>query len=337
MSAESDAVLASIDAALEAGDGARALRLADAALEKSPESADLHHARGAALRGLDRSEEALLAFARALEIDPEMADAYLDSAEVLTDDVGDDVAALDVLARADGRLREDVARAEVALLRGVALARLEDFTGALRAFEGAARLDPDNPDIPVEQATVLIEVLRIEEAEAALVAGLKLAEDNARAHQLLGFIADYTGRRREAEEHFRKAAALDPRTPARPPRLSESEFDAAVEAALKQVPEPFARHLANVEVSVENYADRDFCRRHDCSPMTLGLYVGTPLTLRDASGEQVPDRIVVFQRALENTSRDETELIEEIAVTLKHEIGHLLGFEEQDLVDRGYE
>ena len=179
-------------------------------------------------------------------------------------------------------------------------------------------------------------MLRLEEAESALRLSAELGYDEPRLYQLLSFVLDYTGRRDEALEAHRQAAARDPEIPSAPIRMNEEEFDAAVEAALSRVPERFARHLDNVEISVQNFPDRDFCRHHDCGPMTLGLYVGTPLTLRENEARGLPDRIVLFQRSLESASSDREELIREIAITLKHEIGHFLGMEEDDLHDAGH-
>jgi predicted Zn-dependent protease with MMP-like domain/cytochrome c-type biogenesis protein CcmH/NrfG len=330
--------LARIDAALVAEDAPRALAEAQAALARWPGEPELYHAKGVALRADEKPEEALDALREALTRDPALTDASLDAAEVLVEDMTDPVSALEVLAQARRHAQEPAHLVEIEFLRGVALAQLEDFTGALAALDAAARNDAAHADVQAERGSVLIELLRLDPAEAALRESLRLAEENARAHELLAFLLDYTGRREEAADHFGRAAALDPELPSQPPRLVQAEFDAAVDLALAALPAPFRERLANVEVAVEDYASKDFCRRHDCSPTVLGIYVGTPLTERQPSQPQaLPDRIVLFQRSLENSCRDRDELVEEIAVTLKHEVGHLLGFSEEELHERGYE
>jgi predicted Zn-dependent protease with MMP-like domain/Flp pilus assembly protein TadD len=331
-------VLQRIDHALASGEASRALVLAEDAARDHPEDPEVRHALGVALRGLERFDEALDQFAAATRLDPGQADAWLDAAEVLVEELGDDVRALDVLAGARKRLREPQHLAEVELLRGIALANLEDYTGALRALDEAAGLDPEHPDVGTERGAVLIELLRLEEAEAALRSAIRTVPEDARAHSLLAFVLDYTGRREESAKQFARAGELDSELPSAPPRLSEEEFDQVLDAAVSAIPEPFAVRLREVEIGVENYADKEFCRRHDCSPTTLGIYVGTPLPSRDATASaQLPDRIVLFQRALENSCETREELIEEIGVTLKHEVGHLLGFSEAELHERGYE
>jgi predicted Zn-dependent protease with MMP-like domain/Flp pilus assembly protein TadD len=331
------ALLVEIDKALGAGDWKAALRLADKGVRRDPDDAELRHARGVALRRLGRHDAALEAFGDAIDLDGSFPEPYLDSAELLLDEMGDDVRALEILRAAERQIADDLVRAEIALLRGVAMAHLDDFTGALRALDVAAKLDAENPDVPTERGSVQLELLGLEDAEKSLREALELSSENARAHQLLAFVLDYTGRRAEAARHFELASRTDPQAPARPPRLSEREFDEAVAKALGTIPARFARHLENVEISVENYADREFCRHHDCGPMTLGVYVGTPLTLRTEGAERLPDRIILFQRSIENVCHDTEEVVREIAITLKHEIGHFLGFDEHELAERGYE
>lgn len=329
--------LTGIDDALSKGDAAAALQLADHALRRWPDEAEIHHARGVALRSLDRGEDALEEFRLAAELAPDLADAWLDAGELLLDELDDPVAALEILDEALDGLEQASQRAEAHLLRGIALARLEDFSGALRALGKSKELQPAHPDVAAERGSVLIELLRLDEAEEALREAVGMSPDDARAHHLLGFALDYSGRRDEAGEHFRRAAELDPEESPCPPRLTEAEFDGALEAALREVPEPFRARLANVEIGVENYATREFCRRHDCSPTTLGIYVGTPVPLRSEVGpEGPPDRIVLFQRAIENSCRDADDVTREIGVTLRHEIGHLLGFSEDELHERGH-
>ena len=331
-----DAALAALDEALAAGDHALAAQLSEESLRVFPDSGEICHARGLAMLGLGRTDAALEQLFEALRLEPDLADAWLDAAELLIEEVGDELRGLELLREAGDRLEDPKALAEVAMLRGIALSHLQDLSGSLRALQEAEKLDPENPEPLLEAASVLIELLRLDEAETALRRSLALGSEDPRAYQLLAFVLDYTGRREESAEELRRAAALDPELPEGPVRMTEDEFDGAVVAALLKVPERFARHLENVEISVQNFPDRDFCRRHDCGPMTLGLYVGTPITLRENEARDLPDRIVLFQRSLESACRTRDELVDEIAITLKHEIGHFLGLEEDELHDAGH-
>ena len=48
-----------------------------------------------------------------------------------------------------------------------------------------------------------------------------------------------------------------------------------------------------------------------------------------------PSSIALFQRNLERYARDREELLDEIRVTLLHEVGHFLGLDEDQLRDLG--
>ena len=120
-----DEALAAIDDALTAGDPPTALGHAEKALRRFPEEPELHHARGVALRAMDRWDDALEAFRVASEFGPHLADAWLDAAEILLEEEDDPISALDLLDAALGALEEQAPRAEVHLLRGIALAHLE--------------------------------------------------------------------------------------------------------------------------------------------------------------------------------------------------------------------
>ena len=64
----------------------------------------------------------------------------------------------------------------------------------------------------------------------------------------------------------------------------------------------------------------------------MGLFLGSTLheLAEDVSGE-LPPTIYLFQRNLERSCRDEVELREQIRITLFHELGHLLGLDEDEV------
>jgi predicted Zn-dependent protease with MMP-like domain len=70
----------------------------------------------------------------------------------------------------------------------------------------------------------------------------------------------------------------------------------------------------------------------------LGLYVGVALPEREGSlsGPTLPDRIYLFQHNLEHEARDHQELVEQIRITLFHEVGHYFGFSDEDLEERDF-
>jgi len=68
----------------------------------------------------------------------------------------------------------------------------------------------------------------------------------------------------------------------------------------------------------------------------FGLYQGIPLTDRGSSYSLVtPDRIVIFAGPLERACATRREFEEQIRITLLHEVGHHLGFDEVGLEGLG--
>ncbi len=107
-------------------------------------------------------------------------------------------------------------------------------------------------------------------------------------------------------------------------------FEDEVRAALDTLPPELARALVNVAVVIED--------AHPGDPDLFGLYEGIPLTER-GSGDfgQLPDRIAIYRRPLEESFSDPTELVDEIRITVLHELAHYFGLDEDRLSELGYE
>ena len=73
-------------------------------------------------------------------------------------------------------------------------------------------------------------------------------------------------------------------------------------------------------------------------PDVLGLYVGTDRLDHSVFNPlDHPGIIFLFQRNLERVCPDRPTLIQEIRITLWHELAHYLGFGEEDMADLGLE
>ena len=111
--------------------------------------------------------------------------------------------------------------------------------------------------------------------------------------------------------------------------MSPDRFDELVGDALDLVPEELAAAMDNVVVLVEP--------RHPEEPELLGLYEGVALTERtaDYAGE-LPDRITVYRDAVLEMCADEDEVVDEVAITVVHEIAHHFGIPEERLHELGW-
>ena len=112
--------------------------------------------------------------------------------------------------------------------------------------------------------------------------------------------------------------------------MSRERFDEAVSVALDEVPPELAALIDNCVVLVEDDPPDD-------EPDLLGVYVGIPLTERDSSYTmRLPDRITIFRRPTLAMCRTEEEVVDEVHITVVHEIAHHFGISDAELHDLGY-
>ena len=112
--------------------------------------------------------------------------------------------------------------------------------------------------------------------------------------------------------------------------MEREDFERLVDEALDGIPEELAVHVRNVVVLVEDEAPAD-------EPDLLGLYDGVALTERDGSyGMQLPDRILVFRRNLQDMCETREELVDEVRITVVHEVAHHFGIDDRRLHELGY-
>ena len=121
--------------------------------------------------------------------------------------------------------------------------------------------------------------------------------------------------------------------------VSKQRFGELVEQALDGLPEPFASHFEEVTVEVKDRASRKDLREAglDEDELLLGLYVGSPFTERSVlQSGAMPDKIYIFQEDVELASDSERQLVEQVRITVLHELGHHFGLGEDDLDELGY-
>jgi predicted Zn-dependent protease with MMP-like domain len=269
------------------------------------------------------------------------AGSLLAGAPTALDD-GDAERALDLAIegyRLAGRDDDEELAARLALVEGQARLALGDSVVALERIEEAARAFPDDLDVQAERAGALYELCRFEAAAGLLSRILEEDPEDAGSHWLLGLCLERLGRAEAAERSRERAHRLAPEDFPRPVALSPDAFEAVVEDALAELPEPVRRYLANVAVTVEDLPDVEELLSSDPphSPSILGIFRGSPLGDKASMDpwSHFPSSIALFQRNLEAYARDREELLAEIRVTLLHEVGHFLGLDEEQLRDLG--
>ncbi len=111
-------------------------------------------------------------------------------------------------------------------------------------------------------------------------------------------------------------------------RVSAARFEELVVDALDEIPDELSALMDNVVVVVEDEPDE---------PGLLGLYEGTPLTERETyGGFELPDRITIYRNPICALASSEDEVVEEVLVTVVHEVAHHFGVDDERLHELGW-
>lgn len=250
-------------------------------------------------------------------------------------DAGEPELALEISAAAD----EDLG--ETWVLRATAALDLDDLDAATKAAERAGELEDEQQDAELlcVKAEIALRQWRIDDARALLERARTLGP-NAALLLKLSLVADVDGDFGRSDRLTREAQKLDPAAVPPPPRLSESEFDQTLNAAIGRLPAEFRAALEHVAVIVDPMPTLEILGPDlsETPPDVLGLFTGASrLEMAEDGAAELPPTIHLFQRNLERTCADRAEVEEQIEVTLLHELGHYLGFDEHGVADLGLE
>jgi predicted Zn-dependent protease with MMP-like domain len=111
--------------------------------------------------------------------------------------------------------------------------------------------------------------------------------------------------------------------------MTRDRFEELVGESLDLIPPDFAAAMDNVVVLIED--------RNPDEPTLLGLYHGVALTERTSDyGGVLPDRIFVYREAILDICHDEDDVVNEVAITVVHEIAHHFGIDDARLHELGW-
>jgi predicted Zn-dependent protease with MMP-like domain len=115
-------------------------------------------------------------------------------------------------------------------------------------------------------------------------------------------------------------------------RLAPAEFHALAEAELAAIPKPLRELLVNVSIETKDGPGIE-AQDLDEPDELLGLYAGATraeMLSNDGHGS-LPAKVYLYQRNLEDISKNAAELRRELRLTLRHELAHHFGFDDEDL------
>ena len=123
--------------------------------------------------------------------------------------------------------------------------------------------------------------------------------------------------------------------------MKREHFIRLVEEVLDSLPIEFRKRIHNLAVIVE---DRPKMRKkesawrenrpHKPRSLLMGVFQGVPATQKSVFDLSLgPNRIVLYQKNIEEVCRNEAEIRHEVRQTVLHELGHYFGMDESQLKD----
>ena len=256
----------------------------------------------------------------------------------------------DALERGDPAQAWDLTRQALVLsdgdpvlhyLAGHALLEMDRPAEAVVELRRATELEPGDEEFRLHLAWALFRACEFDAARHEIQRVKQTQPPLPELHHVRGLCSERAGELQDADREFQRAAELDPETFPAPSRFSNEEFERQLDVARAALHEDFRRHLDSVTILVEELPTEELLTE-ELPPLDpehlLGLFSGVPLNLQDSfsPGGELPPRIYLFKRNLERYTSGTEELVEQIRVTLYHELGHYLGLTEEELEQSGY-
>lgn len=116
--------------------------------------------------------------------------------------------------------------------------------------------------------------------------------------------------------------------------MTREDFEQLVDDAMAQLPRALASRIENLAVKIQDRPTHAQLQRWVIQEdeELLGFYEGVPLSERTTGYAMVtPDIIYVFQRAIESTCAEEKDIRGEVQRTVRHEIAHHFGIDDDRL------
>ncbi|MEQ1567375.1 MAG: metallopeptidase family protein [Myxococcota bacterium] len=217
---------------------------------------------------------------------------------------------------------------------------LGDLERAETGYRAVTQIAPDHSPAWSGLAAVLFDQLRFDESRTAVLRAIRADPTNPEAAHVRGMLRERRSDPHGADRDFLRAARLDPDGFPFPEVLTDAMIEAILEEAKRDLHPTVRTYLEQVVFVVEEIPSEELCREFDPPALPgelLGFFSGAGLADRgsDDPWAQIPATITLFRRNLARLARDREHLIEEVRITVLHEVGHFLGLDEDDLHSRG--
>ncbi len=118
-----------------------------------------------------------------------------------------------------------------------------------------------------------------------------------------------------------------------PSHLSEDLLVGIAEELLGELPAEITEKLGNVPIMVDDRPSRDLVAE-GFDPRALGLFEGVPFPDEGSAGPAL-NRILLFRANIDAFTFDEGDAVEQVRITLLHEIAHFFGMNEDEVTALG--
>lgn len=115
-------------------------------------------------------------------------------------------------------------------------------------------------------------------------------------------------------------------------RVSRERFRAISEAELAAIPRQLRDLLVNVTIEVQDEPGTEAADMEDADDL-MGLYTGPTRaeTLGGGGSGSLPSKVYLYQWNIEDSVDSLEELRDEVRLTLRHELAHHFGFDDEEL------
>lgn len=113
-------------------------------------------------------------------------------------------------------------------------------------------------------------------------------------------------------------------------RVRRARFRAIAEEELAAIPRALRELLVNVTIEVQDEPASEAVGLDDAEDL-LGLYSGPDRAGILGGGGELPARVYLYQRNIEDSAESPRGLRREIRLTLRHELAHHFGFDDEAL------
>lgn len=240
----------------------------------------------------------------------------------------------------DAILRQMPGQLDALMIMGYAFSRLGDLARAEDNFRAATQQHSDVSETWSALSLILWHQLRLDEALAATHRALRYDASNPQAALVRGLIRERKGDDAGARRDFLRAWRDDPTLCPLPVPLSDDMVEDVVTEAQDALQGHLSEALSQVAILLEELPTDEVCLSFDPparSDELLGLFQGPSLADRqlDDPWSTMPATITLYRKNLERMAHDRDHLIDEVRITLLHEIGHYLGLDEDEVAQRG--